>query len=307
LPQRPRSRSVLFAAGMLALTPIAVGAQPLPASAQVSQQDTSITQDAATTVAAANQTAPAPIDCNAQPDQPSCPTPLSRSLQAIKAYVTAPARWDHNDWLLLGGTLAAIGVAHHFDGTVRTHFVGDASSSISSASPDTLQDAVPAAALFLGTWGYANLIDDDDGRHEAHSMLEAGVLSVATAYAIGYAARREGPNQTTSPERWERSGTSFPSEHATLAFAIGTVFAESGNGHYRWVRRVLGYGVAGFTAYERLNHNAHWLSDTVAGAALGAASARFSMNRRAAADSHGTLALEPISRGVMLTYSLHLP
>ena len=285
----PRCISILLAFGALALA-------PLPGLAQQSDAP------------ANDQAAPAPVDCSANPDQPSCPTPLSRSLKAIEAYVTAPARWDRDDWLLFGGTLAAIGVAHHFDGAVRTHFADDTPTSVSSGSPDTVQDALPAAALFLGTWGYANLIDDDDGRHEAHSMLEAGVLSVATAYAIGYAARREGPNQTTDPDRWGTSaGTSFPSEHTTLAFAIGTVFAESGNGRYRWVRRVLGYGVAGFTAYERLNHNAHWLSDTVAGAALGAASARFSMNRRAAAESHGTLALQPISRGVMLTWSRQLP
>lgn len=296
----PRCGSILLLIGALALAPLmAIAQQPDAQGVPVTQPAAGPAQDQATT---------APVDCSADPDQSSCPTPLSRSLKAIQAYVTAPVRWDRNDWLLFGGSLAAIGVAHHFDATVRTHFAGDTPASVGSGSPDTVQDALPAAALFLGTWGYANLIGDDDGRHEAHSMLEAGALSVATAYVIGYAARREGPNQTTDPDRWETSGgTSFPSEHATLAFAIGTVFAESGNGRYRWVRRVLGYGVAGFTAYERLHHNAHWLSDTVAGAALGAASARFSMNRRAAAESHGTLALQPISRGVMLTYSLHLP
>jgi membrane-associated phospholipid phosphatase len=300
----------------MVLAPLAAEAQPetqpaAPADPTSPSGSADTSQPAATSQPAtasppATTSQPA-VDCSADPDEPSCPTPLSRSLDAIKAYVTAPARWDGRDWLLFGGTLAAVGVAHHFDATVRDHFAGNAPTSVSNGSPDTLQDALPAAALFLGTWGYANLTDDDDGRHEAHAMVEAGVLSVATAYAIGFVARREGPNQTTDPNRWESSGTSFPSEHATVAFAIGTVLAESGNGRYRWVRRVLGYGVAGFTAYERLNHNAHWLSDTVAGAALGAASAHFAMDRRDAAQARGGLTLEPISRGVMLTYSAHLP
>jgi hypothetical protein len=69
---------------------------------------------------------------------------------------------------------------------------------------------------------------------------------------------------------------------------------------------VLGYGVAGFTAYERLKHNAHWLSDTVAGAALGTASAHFAMDREHAAEPPGELALAPINRGVMLTYTVKL-
>ncbi|HEY7930371.1 MAG TPA: phosphatase PAP2 family protein [Steroidobacteraceae bacterium] len=292
---------------LLPLLAAAMAAAPLSAAAQTQTQ----TQPETTASTASQSGSPASsepaVDCSADPDEPSCPTPLSRSLGAIKAYVSAPARWDARDWLLFGGALASVGVAHHFDSSVRDHFAGATRPSASSGSPDRLQDALPAAALFLGTWGFANLTDDDDGRQEAHAMMEAGVLSVATAYAVGYIARREGPNQTTDPNRWERSGTSFPSEHATVAFAIGTVLAESGNNHYRWVRRVLGYGVAGFTAYERLNHNAHWLSDTVAGAALGAASAHFAMNRRQNQASHGTLALEPISRGVMLTYSAHLP
>jgi len=56
-------------------------------------------------------------------------------------------------------------------------------------------------------------------------------------------------------------------------------FAESGNDDYRWVRRILGYAVAGGTAYIRMKDNVHWLSDTVAGAALGVATARFVLNR----------------------------
>ncbi|HEX4050299.1 MAG TPA: phosphatase PAP2 family protein [Steroidobacteraceae bacterium] len=297
-PLRKRWLAPLLVAAMV-WAPLAAGAQAQPATPPDPAQESPS--------AASASTAQPAVDCSADPDEPSCPTPLSRSLKAIEAYVTAPARWDGRDWLAFGGSLAAIGVAHHFDTSVRDHFAGTAPTSVSNGSPDTLQDALPAAALFLGTWGYANLTDDDDGRHEAHTMLEAGVFSVATAYAVGYLARREGPNQTSNPNRWESSGTSFPSEHATVAFAIGTVLAESGNDHYRWVRRVLGYGVAGFTAYQRLNHNAHWLSDTVAGAALGAASAHFAMNRRQAAQSQGTLALEPISRGVMIRYSAQLP
>jgi len=241
-----------------------------------------------------------------QPGQQNCPTPLSRALGAIEAYVTSPARWDRTDWLYFGGAVAAIGVAHHFDGTVRAHFADDAPVSVNAGSPDSLQDALPAGALLLGTWGYAKLIDDADGIREAHAMVEASALSVGTAVAVSYIARREGPNQTMSPDRWWSSGSSFPSEHATAAFAIGTVLAESGNSRYRWVRRVLGYGVAGFTVYERLEHNAHWLSDTVAGAALGAASARFAMSREREAEPSGDFAVAPINRGVMLTYTVKL-
>jgi membrane-associated phospholipid phosphatase len=126
-------------------------------------------------------------------------------------------------------------VAHQFDSNVRRHFTGNAPSAF-VANPHSLQDAIPAAALFVGTWGYAQLIDDSDGRHEAGAMLEAAVLSIGPAYALKYATGRKLPNQTSDPNGWSPgSGGSFPSEHTTAAFAIGTVLAESGNGEYRWI------------------------------------------------------------------------
>jgi membrane-associated phospholipid phosphatase len=115
------------------------------------------------------------------------------------------------------------------------------------------------------------------------------------------------PEETSDPDRWREGGDSFPSLHTTAAFAIGTVLAESGNDKYRWTRRCLGYGVvAGHTAYERLDHNAHWLSDTVAGAAIGTATAHFVMNRANGSGRGTALSLVPVEGGVMLTYSATL-
>jgi membrane-associated phospholipid phosphatase len=138
-------------------------------------------------------------------------------------------------------------------------------------------------------------------------MIEAGALSGVTAYALKFAAGRERPDTTTDPNEWLKGGgDSFPSLHSTAAFAVGTVLAESGNDDYRFLRRFLGYGLGIATSYERLKHNAHWLSDTVAGAALGISSAHFAMHRRYATDDESHLALVPIAGGAMLTYSVSL-
>jgi membrane-associated phospholipid phosphatase len=136
-------------------------------------------------------------------------------------------------------------------------------------------------------------------------MLEAAGLSSVTAYAFKYTIRRTGPDQTSDPNQWGKSGgNSFPSWHSTAAFAVGTVLAESGNDEYRWVRRLLGYGLGAATSYERLKHNAHWLSDTVAGSALGIASAHFVMNRSGRTDDGREVRVVPLEGGVLLTYSL---
>jgi membrane-associated phospholipid phosphatase len=225
----------------------------------------------------------------------------------IKDYYTAPLRWDVKDWAFFAGAVGLVAGAHHYDTQVRTHFIKQGVQPIGGSTKD-LQDAAPAAAAVVGTWLYANLIDSSDGHREAWNMVEAGGLATVTTYALKFAAGRERPDQTSDPNKWGSGGSSFPSFHAAAAFAIGSVLAESGNDDYRWIRRFLGYGaVAGFTAYERLKHNAHWLSDDVAGAAIGGATAHFVLERsaeRTEARKNYSVSLLPLDGGAMLTYSL---
>ena len=224
----------------------------------------------------------------------------------VKHYVTSPLHWDGTDWLYFGSTLVAIEAAHQFDGRVRTHFTAGSKTALDGKDTHSLQDAIPAAAAVVATGIYAALIDDPAGRTETWSMLEAGGLASATGLMLKYAAGRQRPNETRDPNRWRAQGNSFPSLHVTAAFAIGTVLAESGNDEYRWVRRFLGYGIAAATGYERLKHNEHWLSDTIAGAALGMASAHFVMNHEGRSERSGALTVVPLDGGVMLTYNIPL-
>jgi membrane-associated phospholipid phosphatase len=227
-------------------------------------------------------------------------------LEDAAAYYTAPLHWNGRDWEYFGGALAAIAVAHHYDTQARTHYDQGASSPLGPRKSGELTDIAPAAALLVGTWGYASLIGSHAGEGEAWNMFESAGLSFASAYALKYIVRRPGPDATTDPNHWFSGGSSFPSEHTTAAFAIGTVLAESGNPEFRWLRRTIGYGVGFGTAYLRMKHNAHWLSDTVAGAALGMASAHFVMNRSAGreeTEDSSALSVVPVQGGLMLAYS----
>jgi membrane-associated phospholipid phosphatase len=245
--------------------------------------------------------APPPPDAGAPP--PSQPSGLASD---IKAYYTAPLHWDAGEWAWFGGTLLAIGASHHYDSQVRTHFTKNLAPG-QTINANDVQDYLPTLGVFLVTWGYAGLVDDRNGLQETWAMVEATGLSVVTAYALKYTIRREGPDQTSDPNEWFKSGgNSFPSTHTTAAFAVGTVLAESGNDEYRWLRRVLGYGLGIGTGYLRLKHNAHWLSDTVAGAALGISSAHFTMNHRYSRDANSGFAIVPVEGGAMLTYHVEL-
>jgi len=268
--------------------------------------------------AALAQTSPAPETELTTPTVPEPSPPASAPSTEVAPpsgfvhdaglYFTAPLRWNASEWAWFGGALAAIAGSHHYDTQVYTHFTkGLTPTQIANIPSDDLQDALPAVAVFLGTWGYAALINDPNGHREAWSMLEAAGLSTVNAYALKFIIRREGPDQTSDPNEWFKSGgRSFPSEHATASFAIGTVLAEAGSDDYRWLRRVLGYGLGIGTSYLRLKHNAHWLSDTAAGAALGIASAQFTLNH-AYRNQESRFALVPVQGGAMLTYRVSLP
>jgi membrane-associated phospholipid phosphatase len=221
------------------------------------------------------------------------------------AYFTSPLHWDSRGWELFAGTAAAVVVAHQFDGTVRDHFAGH-SPVLNGKDTKSTTDALPAAAIVAGTFLAGWALDEKDGRLEAYRMLEAAALSGVTAEALKFAAGRSRPDQTLRVDAWRTGGSSFPSLHATAAFAIGTVFAESGPDDYRWLRRLIGYGVASGTAYARLHDNAHWLSDVVAGSAIGVYGGAFTLNRGHRSDL--SVNLTPTNTGgvsFQLTYTLH--
>jgi hypothetical protein len=224
----------------------------------------------------------------------------------IKDYVTAPLHARRPQWVRFGAALGAVAVAYHFDDDTREQF--ETVTAPVGSSPDThdSRDAAPALLALGGTWVPAALADDDDGRREAGSMLEAAALGSAAAYALKELAGRERPYVTADKSTWGGDGESFPSVHTTAAFAIGTVLAESGNDRHRWLRRVLGYGLAVGTAYARIDHDAHWLSDTVAGAGLGVATARFVMKQRARGDQRARFELVPLRDGIGVGYTVDL-
>jgi membrane-associated phospholipid phosphatase len=225
-------------------------------------------------------------------------------LEDLKLYFTAPLRWDENDWLYFGGALVAIGGSHAFDARVRTHFATGSNAALNGQDKNSLRDALPTVALIVGSEGGALFFRDSDGYRETWRLLEAGILSSVTGEALTYIAGRERPDATMSPNRWRQGGDSFPSLHSDAAFAVGTVFAESGGDDYRWLRRIIGYGIAAGTAYIRVRDNVHWLSDTVAGGAIGIATAHFVLNRQGAQDRTPSLSIQPMKGGWMLSYSV---
>jgi membrane-associated phospholipid phosphatase len=107
------------------------------------------------------------------------------------------------------------------------------------------------------------------GERIAISLALAGVLVASGKLAVG----RLRPNQTPETGVFKpfSGADAFPSGHATMAFALAASLADEIK--RPWATAAL-MTVAAATGWSRLNDNKHWLSDVVAGAALGVTSAQ---------------------------------
>jgi len=96
------------------------------------------------------------------------------------------------------------------------------------------------------------------------SIVAAGIITPVLKEAAGRSRPRA--EQGTYHFRPFGGGASFPSGHATQAFAVASVISM----HYDnpWVGGAA-YAVAGLVGLARMDHNAHFASDVLAGAMIG--------------------------------------
>lgn len=106
------------------------------------------------------------------------------------------------------------------------------------------------------------------GKHTLLEEVALGSISYILADFIVY--RTKQATQVTRPNP-EYGNTSFPSQHASMAF-VGATLLHREFGHVSpWIS-VGGYGIATWVAYARIARNRHFLPDVLMGAAVGMAS-----------------------------------
>jgi PAP2 superfamily len=218
-------------------------------------------------------------------------------------YVLAPLDWDSRNWAFAGGSAVAILAAYSVDRRVKHHFAEP--DATPQGDPNSLRDAAPMFALTLGTIGLGALRGDDDLKSTGYDMVEAAVLGTASSFVLKHAFGRLRPDSTDDPRAWRSGGDSFPSGHVTAIFAVTQVLANSRPDN-EWTWKIVGYSLGIATAYARMDGNMHWLSDTVAGAALGIATGEFVSHRGLLAERRSAVAysVQPLRGGAMLTFSL---
>jgi membrane-associated phospholipid phosphatase len=164
--------------------------------------------------------------------------------------------------VILGAGLGAAGLAGQFDERIASGSPNREIDRGTAADPFFEPGHVIGASLVqfggaIATYGLGRVFSrkkaEDLGRDLIRAQVVTGTLTLGAKAAVGR-KRPDGTNRR-----------SFPSGHASGTFATATVLHR----HYGWKVGVPAYAVASYVAASRINHDQHYLSDVVFGAAVG--------------------------------------
>jgi membrane-associated phospholipid phosphatase len=191
-----------------------------------------------------------------------------------KGILLAPLHWDGEDWLKFG--VGSAGVI--LTGVLLDTPVQEASQRSRTPGRDDFATTIQRFGseyswAVLGGYAVFGVAAKD---REAMNVAVDGVLASLFASGIAtpvlkFAVGRARPNADLGNHYFTPFSTanqSFPSGHTTQAFAVASVIAAHDD--HLWVK-ILAYGIAGTVGLARIEQNAHWTSDVLAGAILGTA------------------------------------
>lgn len=164
--------------------------------------------------------------------------------------------------ILIGGAAITVGLVATRDltvdplqaDTVRKKPMGGY-SKYGNISGQTL----PNILYFAGMEAYSFFADDPEAHEFAKVMLKSTLYSSVVTGVLKEVVQEPRPND-------KNDKSSFPSAHATRAFAFASTINELHGS--KW--GIPAYALATAVAYSRMNDNRHYVHDVLAGAAIGA-------------------------------------
>ncbi len=133
---------------------------------------------------------------------------------------------------------------------------------------DTAGQMYPSILYMAGMEAYAFFAADPEAHEFAKVMLKATLYSSIVTDVLKKSVQEPRPGDPSDKQ-------SFPSAHATRAFAFAATVNELHGSSWGIPAYIMATGVA----YSRMNDNRHYVHDVLAGAAIGA-SYGFSMAQR---------------------------
>jgi membrane-associated phospholipid phosphatase len=189
----------------------------------------------------------------------------------------ARPRFETSDLLYAGalvGSFAAIWPLQDFEESLRPDEPPSGAADVFYSAGATLGSVVVLGGLSAAALGVGAAFDDPGlarlGLHSLEALLVAEIVVQPLKLAVGRRRPIEDDAGSTEfdPFRFDTEYQSFPSGHAAQAFAVASVLdAELGDAS-PWVPYVA-YPVAGLIGASRVVGRKHWLTDVVAGSAVG--------------------------------------
>lgn len=199
---------------------------------------------------------------------PSYPELLADDVRHV---ITAPLRWENDDWENAGwDTLAVAGAALILDRPLRDEMRRHAPNNNGFMLQVERLGAQYAVGVVGGFYLAGALGENENAMHIAEDSFAASLIaSGLITPAIKLVAGRSRPRANVGIYHFKpfsAANASFPSGHTTEAFALASVIAN----HYEetWVT-CASYSIAGLVGIARTYHDAHFASDVVAGAIIG--------------------------------------
>ena len=117
-------------------------------------------------------------------------------------------------------------------------------------------------------YGWGLYSRNDEARHAVLTGVEGIGLSSLFTLGLKYAFGRERPNKNEGPRAFFKGGQSFVSGDTTPTFAAAATISEAFD--YHWWAAVPAYSLAAMTGVGRMGKDAHWASDILGSAIVGA-------------------------------------
>ncbi len=180
-----------------------------------------------------------------------------------RAIWTSPFHLQRSDmvWALpaLAGTAALVASDSWFSRQVPS---GEIARSRSLSNYGAYSLAGAAGGMFL----LGKITHNDHATETGFLASEAAINAAAVDFALKSSFQRERPYIGNGAGHFFAGGSSFPSEHAAVAWAVAGVVAHEYPGTFT---KLISYGLASAVTVGRVTGKEHFPSDAVVGSALG--------------------------------------
>jgi len=224
---------------------------------------------------------------------------LTLQASTLKQAFTKPFHMTGKDWkttgkfvLVLGGLAFADEPVQRWAADLREH---NSNSNLLNVSHQVTNFGGLYEGYTLGALGaYGFLFKNEKMQTTTLLALQSYITGAAVEAVLKFVSGRQrpeainaaeagaepkflGPFKTIRDAQGNKLNSSFPSGHTTVAFAAATVYAMEYKDKLPWVPW-LAYSAASLIGVSRITENKHWLTDVVAGAALGYLTGRLVVN-----------------------------